>query len=266
MSSVDNAPCTARRWLGIVGIVGAWIGLTYIPNVGWWCSSAAVVLILAFGFVAFGRRAPERLGFQLRFRDGVWFLAAFCLTLGLAWPYLAWCAARADVLFEFDRYAGRPEWFCYTVFQTLSEEMVVGALLLFALDRRFPRRRWQITLGAALVFSAMHWALYGPLRHPDFIRVHLAPSTLLSLFFVGVLRNNALLSRGNLALAWGIHLGWNTVFFSGALQGVTEPVTFDVVFGRWPTVLLTGALAALSFVLYRRSSARQRGHSPQSHP
>ena len=159
----------------------------------------------------------------------------------------------------------------HTLGQTLNEEMVLGSLLLKYAAGKLPKLPpAAISILVALAFSLLHYAFYS-LRPVTMINYGvLSLAALASIFAVGVLRNNCILSTGNIAFAWGIHFGWNLVFMdSQYLHAATqvklpEPAMFNAVFGSPAVLLLITVAAGLSFLLYRLYSphiSQERRHA-----
>ncbi len=135
--------------------------------------------------------------------------------------------------------------------ETFNEEMLIGAVLLMGLERRFEKLSMNIiAISVALIFSLMHQALYK--YSPYQPGILLTASTISTLFFVGILRNVLILKTRKIAFSWAIHLSFNLVFFPGFFvnrstgEFASEPERFNIVFGNMPMLLLTGVLALLS--------------------
>ncbi|MEN8151620.1 MAG: CPBP family glutamic-type intramembrane protease [Planctomycetota bacterium] len=258
MNSARAAAWIRRILVG--GIVAAWLGLTYNPHWGWWISGLASTVILALGILAFGNRWPERLGLSTGARGALVFLAATAVALPASIFLIDLVARDAGVSFSAAGILDNTTSLAFTLGQTFNEEVVIGALLLLTLDRRFPARRGPIAVGVAALFACMHVALYASPHRVILYGAEpfvLDPLTILSLFAVGVLRNNAILARGDIALAWAIHLAFNIPFFVGHIWSadgdppLTEPEQFDAILGHPWMAALTVVLAAASFGLYR---------------
>lgn len=249
---------TAGRWkrrLLVVGIVAAWVGLTYWMDLGFWVSAAATALVLLFGRLAFGREWLRRLGLAWRPGSVRFFLAGLLPTFVLATVLVPAFAARAGLESSFSLADVGVGWIVYSVFQTLVEELVLGGLLLFTLSRRWPGRPARLSVGVAAVFALLHVALYASPHQAWFGGTPrwLALPTVLSLFSVGVLRNHAILGVGDVSLAWGIHLGFNLPLFrSDVAPPVAEAVRMDAILGDPWMLAITAAAALASFLLLLR--------------
>jgi hypothetical protein len=143
--------------------------------------------------------------------------------------------------------------YLYYIPETFNEEIFIGALLLMGLERNFKRLdKNVIAVGVALIFSLMHQALY--IWSPVQTGILLSIQTILTLFFVGILRNVLILQTRKIAYSWAIHLSFNMIFFSGFYINNTtekfasEPDRFNIVFGNLSMVLITGLIAASSLI------------------
>lgn len=232
---------------------------------GWNFSLIATVLIL----VIFRFRDPldwkQKLGIDFVRADWFGFLI---LTISLLFVsyYLV------DYLSEINGYSFRPKLihyqdynppdfpffpilgdYLYYIPESFNEEIFIGALLLMGLERTFKKLdKNTIAIGVALLFSLMHQALYkwSPVQ-PGLL---LSLQTILSLFFIGILRNVLILKTRKIAYSWAIHLSFNMIFFSGffinnSTQGFASEVErFNIVFGNVMMVLITGFLALISLI------------------
>jgi hypothetical protein len=152
----------------------------------------------------------------------------------------------------------------HTIGQTLNEEMVLGALFLRAIQNRFKSTHPFVTsIGVTLTFSLLHYAFYG-LRPPEWVNYGiLSATTLISLFAMGVARNNCILSTENIGYAWALHLGWNVAFIDGSFYSsashtkLAEPSMFNLILGDRYLVVVAVVLMALSFLLFVKGSSKR---------
>ncbi len=161
--------------------------------------------------------------------------------------------------------------YLYYLPETFNEEMLIGAILLMGLERRFKRLNKNIiAIIIALIFSLMHQSLYkySPLQ-PGIL---LTTSTILALFFVGILRNALILKTRKIAYSWAIHLSFNLIFFPGYFinkstnEFASEPERFNIVFGNLTMVILTGILAAISLVWLNFNTSKEQNATGNKAP
>ncbi len=237
---------------------------------GWNLSLIATVLIL----IIFRFRDPldwkQKLGIDFKLIDWLGFL--FLTGALLIVSYFL-----VDYLSAINGYSFRPKLFYYKEYyspdfpffpilgeymyyipETFNEEIFIGALLLMGLERNFKRLDKNIiAIGVALIFSLMHQAMYkwSPVQ-PGLL---LTIQSILSLFFVGILRNVLILKTRKIVYSWAIHLSFNIIFFSGFYinnateKFASEPERFNIVFGNLTMVLITGFFALTSLIWLNRN-------------
>ena len=232
---------------------------------GWNFSLIATILILIIFRFRDSLDWKQKLGIDFKLLDWIGFLI---LTIFLLFVSLY----LVDYLSEINGYSFKPKIFHYKDFnpsdfpffpilgdylyyipETFNEEIFIGALLLMGLERNFKKlEKNSIAIGVALIFSIMHQALYkwSPVQ-PGLL---LTTQTILTLFFVGILRNVLILKTRKIAYSWAIHLSFNMIFFSGFYinnstdKFASEPERFNIVFGNMTMVLITGLLATISMI------------------
>lgn len=243
---------------------------------GWNFSLIATVLIL----VIFRLRDPhdwkQKLGISFKLTDWIGFLI-LTITLLFASYYLVSYLSdingytfRPKIIHYKDYYPSDFPFFpilgdyLYYIPETFNEEIFIGALLLMGLERNYKKLdKNTIAIGVALIFSLMHQAMYkwSPVQ-PGLL---LTIQTILTLFFVGILRNVLILKTRKIAYSWAIHLSFNMIFFSGFYinnstgKFASEPERFNIVFGNLTMVLITGLLATLSLIWLNMNRLNNKG-------
>ena len=243
---------------------------------GWNFSLIATVLIL----VIFRFRNPidwkQKLGIDFKLADWIGFIV---LTISLLFTSYFLVAYLSEIngysfrprLFHYQDYYGTDFPFfailgdyLYYIPETFNEEIFIGALLLMGLERNFKKLdKNAIAISVALIFSLMHQALYkwSPVQ-PGLV---LTTQTILTLFFVGILRNALILKTRKIAYSWAIHLSFNMIFFSGFYinnsteKFASEPERFNIVFGNLTMVMITGLLAIISIIWLNMNKLNNKG-------
>lgn len=235
------------------------------PHWGWALSLLATILIFSFMRLRDPKTWKQKLGITFEAQDYWQFLVLTIVLLILSYFVVNYVASLSAYhfkpkLFFYKTHIGSDYPFHYVLASyiyylpaTFNEEMLVGALLLFGIERHF--KRWNksaIAIFVALVFSLMHQALYkwSPVQSGELLTL----STIISLFFVGVLRNSLILKTRKIVYSWAIHLSFNMVFFSGFFvhsknqKSPGEPEVFNIIFGNPGMLALTGTLAVLALL------------------
>ena len=238
--------------LRILRRAGWWVLLIVVfllPYVQWryWGHATTTGALLALGYGRWRLALSERFGLPqgagALLRTGATFVVLYSLFRFVA---VGWIGRDAGLELL-------PWSSLYTATfacQALNEEIVLGALLLFGLERWIPHRIL-LTLVVSAVFSGLHFLLYrvGGMQHA------LLPATLLTLFAVGVLRAGSVLQARHIGYAWALHAGWNLVMFNGRWQDtesggtLMEPAVFDALLGSRPLTLLSVIAAGMLLVV-----------------
>jgi hypothetical protein len=227
---------------------------------GWNLALLASILILLLMKLRDPDNWKEELGIKFSKRDIFKFLVVTSIFLVIAYFLV-------DYVSEFNNYSFKPQLFYYKQYwgtncafqsvlanylyyipETFNEEILIGAFLLFLLERKFKKlSQTAIAVFIAFIFSAMHQILYNWSPVQPGILLHI--NTLLVLFFVGIIRNILILKTRKIIYSWALHLSFNLIFFSGFFVSASgnkmasEPERFNIVFGNWLMLLLTGTLA-----------------------
>jgi hypothetical protein len=240
---------------------------------GWNFSLLAAILILLIFRYRDPQEWKQKLGINFKLSDWIGFLVTTISLLVISYLLVDYLSARSG-------YAFRPKLFYYKEYispdfpflpvlgdylyylpETFNEEILIGAILLMGLERNFKKLdKNTISIGVALIFSLMHQALY--LWSPVQPGIVLSFQTALALFFIGILRNALILKTRKIAYSWAIHLSFNIIFFSGFYINdangnfASEPERFNIVFGNFPMVIITGILAVISLIWLNKSKYR----------
>lgn len=235
------------------------------PHWGWMFSMLSTILIIFFMRIRDPEKWSRKLGINFKKSDVLKFVIITMLLSVIAFFFV-------DFVSKVDGYDFKPKLFYYKTYlganypfhyivanylyyipETFNEEMLIGALLLLGIERRFEKlNKNYIVVIVALIFSVMHQGLYkwSPVQSGELLTL----TTIATLFFVGVLRNSLILKTRNIALSWAIHLSFNMVFFSGLFINTgngefpDEPEVFNIVFGNQTMFILSGLLAFASMI------------------
>jgi hypothetical protein len=265
---ISEAPRRGRFRLaaGVAGILIAFVGLTYMPDRGWWWSLTGSALIVAAAHLAWPADALRRLGLRYD-RSSMLVCALLLLTCAVgSYVMIRFIISRSE--FSFEPFWRQRRWglqLLHTVGQTLNEEMVIGALLLAAVRRTLPRASVSfIAVIVAAAFSVMHFVFYHWVLSNTYNYGTLELTVVATLWMVGIVRNVLIVRSGHIAYAWALHFGFNVHAFSGWVRDanrncLNEPAMFNVLLGHPAALAVTATLAVLTFLLVPQ---RQRDGSP----
>jgi membrane protease YdiL (CAAX protease family) len=219
---------------------------------GWWKFAGSCIVIVLLWRWARPKAFMSDLG--IRFRRIDLGLAVFSLlVVGIIARHLI-----PGVVRQHGYVVGRsdPGWMYLAVpFQTLNEEMVLRALLLTSLAQ-IVNVRLLVSATVAAVFVALHFVLYrfGP---PHAL---LSVQALATLLLAGLAFNEFFLARGNIAVPFAIHLGWNLTRFGNDWieQSSGDPLPqgtdFNLIEGNSKVIALAMGLSLVALATRFRSS------------
>ena len=141
--------------------------------------------------------------------------------------------------------------FIHIIGYTLNEEILIGAILLTYLKKRYPYlKKYLISVLVAVAFSILHYVFYRWIFQDKGI---LTIASLFSLVALGVIRNNLILGTGHIGYSWAIHAGWVAAMFglthvnSINTLDVTESDRFNLYLGSGVTMLILLIVMIVSF-------------------
>ncbi|MBN1145799.1 MAG: hypothetical protein JXA78_00985 [Anaerolineales bacterium] len=220
------------------------------------------LLIIVIARAAWPMQWKDWLGLRIGVRDAA--LAALLAPLLILFLYFTVraIASAQGILYQppTARYGILSIKYLHTLGQTLNEEMLLGALLLNAVLRRFDKSHPLLVAGGvALGFAALHYVFYRWIVIPKHSGI-LTLGTLFVLFAIGLLRNTLILKANHIAYSWSVHLSINITglialytFEDGARLG--EAQIFNLILGSQAAALLSVfMLAACGIALLRAKS------------
>jgi hypothetical protein len=240
------------------------IPITYffLTYADWWMAPVASALIVLLAGLAWPGKGPDAVGLRIPLAQIGISLLVLCIVAVAAGGIIPAIAASERIAFT-------PVWesrkwtaVAHTVGQTLNEEMILGVLLLTSIRKKARSVHPCITSAAvALMFSLVHYLFYRARSPGSWNHGTLSAATLVSLFAIGTVRNNCILSTGNVGYAWALHLGWNAVFIDSTYTWpstntrLAEPAMFNAILGNTAVVAISLALMGLSFRLLKKKTS-----------
>lgn len=252
------------------------------PHWGWMFSLLSTILIVYIMRIRDPHKWKQKLGIDFKPND-IWkFSITTIFLLILSYFVVDYVSTLNGYdfkpkLFYYKTYAGLNYPFHYVLAnyiyyipETFNEEMLIGALLLLGIERTFQKiNKNCIVVIVALIFSLMHQGLYkwSPVQSGELLTV----TTIMTLFFVGVLRNSLILQTRKITFSWAIHLSFNMIFFSGFFIHThtqnfpSEPEVFNIVFGNLTILTATGVLALISMIWLNMDSVTVASSAKEKH-
>lgn len=192
--------------------------LNYIPALGWYFSSVSSVFIIIFGYLSWGRNVIYILGIKFTSQDFIKTIFLSIVVSYLSFLLINKIASINNITIEWGNLLS----YYHIFFYTLNEEMILGAFLLFSLQKKCNNLPIVfISIFVALLFSIIHYVFYKWI-FADWNRGNIQILTLLALFSVGILRNNLILLKRNIGFAWAIHFGFMAVLYGSVFFNTLE--------------------------------------------
>lgn len=186
--------------IGLIVLVHLLFSYYYIPR--YFSAAIGSVLIISLALIIWKKDGLYWIGLKISGRQIFYSVAAFiCFFIG-SYLIINFIAHKNGVQI----FTGNYKDVVHTLFYTLNEEIVIGALLLKGIRQALKKTPdWIISVAAAFVFAIIHLVFF---KWVFINRGDLGAITLLSLFAVGIFRNNLILKTGHVGFSWAIHFAW----------------------------------------------------------
>ena len=193
----------------ILLVILSYLGLSYLPIFGWGISFIGTVLIIFFGIKAWPKNFRQKLGIPV-------FLSQYFYSFLLFTVFSIITFNIISQISEINNYGlaiGSIYNFIHICFYSLNEELILRGLVLLFLRNKYERvNPIYISLLVAFVFSVMHYTFYRWIFQGDAQGI-ISLMTLLSLFLVGIIRNNLILKCAHIGYSWALHFSWMAIMF-----------------------------------------------------
>jgi len=223
---------------------------------GWWNSSVGTVLILIISYLIWNKDFLKHVGLQLDLKT----IAKSIILAGVvticAFLIMKYISNKYNVQIRFTNWRG----YFHDIFYILNEEIVLGAILLFALVNKGKIKPIIASIGLAVLFSLIHFVFYMWIFNDRGI---IEISTLTTLFLVGFVRNSLIIQTGHIGYSWALHFGWMVIMF-GSLHidlntnlRVPEPGRFNLYLGSIEMLIIAIIISGLSLTYWIKKYSPQ---------
>ncbi|MBN1183951.1 MAG: hypothetical protein JXB49_16785 [Bacteroidales bacterium] len=242
-------------WITLLSI--SYGGLSYCGPYDWRLSSLGTMGIAGFGYLAYKKDFQTALGLKMNWKSillSFILLAVFVFGTYYLMKYIG--NSKGIIL-----YPGNYKNYYHIFFYTLNEEIVLGGILIYILKVKWKIRPIPITFSLALFFASLHYIFY---RWVFIFHTNLHIFTLITLFFVGVLRYLFILKTNHIGYAWALHFGWMVLMFGGnhlyisTNERLNEPQLFNIYLGSYEMLGISFFLASIYFIIIRKSLTKSK--------
>jgi hypothetical protein len=223
--------------------------LSYDFNGGWWHSLAGTVALVFFGYLIWGKQFFYVSGLNISSLTSLKILAAAVILTSVSVAVMSFIAKAHDVFITTGSFTN----YVHNFFYILNEEIILGAMMLYLLIRRFKVNPFSASLGLAVVVSLAHFVLYKwYFRDKDYLEI----TTLITLTSVVFVKNNLIIRFKQIGYAWALHFGWMAVmygsshYFTTGERQLTDLEKFDLYLGSSGVMLASLLLACFDLFYY----------------
>ena len=225
-----------------------WILFSYSFLGDWLYSSIGSVLIIFLSYLIWGRSFLKQIGLKLNLLTIAKSIILAVIVAACSLLIMKYIGSKHNIRIEYHNWRD----YYHVLFYVLNEEIVLGAILLFALVYKWKIRPLLASLCLAVLFSLIHYIFYKWIASESGI---LSISTLITLFLVGFVRNSLIILSGHIGYSWALHFGWIAIMFGSSHTSVdstmyfSEPASFNLYLGSTEMLIISVMLAGL-FLAY----------------
>ncbi len=245
-----------KQQLWMTLMILSYILFSYYVFRGRWNSSIGTILILIFSYLIWGKSFLKPTGLSLTVKTVVKSLLLVTIITFCSLLLMKFIVHKQGIVILFTSWKD----YYHDVFYVLNEEIILGPIILFNLVYKKKLKPLLASIGLAFAFSIIHFIFYKWIFD---VRGIVCLSTLLSLFFIGIFRNNLILYTGHIAYSWVFHFGWiavmlgsKHVFLDSGIE-LNELQKFNLYLGSTEMIILTFTLALISLAVWFKYPSRQ---------
>lgn len=216
---------------------------------GWWNSSVGTLLILFFSYLIWNKEFLKHIGLQLNLKTITKSILLAGIVTVCALLLMKYIANKNNVQIGFVNWRA----YYHDIFYILNEEIVIGAILLFAMVNKIKVKPIIASIGLAIFFALIHFVFYKWIFND---RGVIGALTLTTLFLVGFVRNSLIFQTGHIGYSWALHFAWMVIMFGSMhidLNSnliVTEPERFNMYLGSIEMFIISIIIAGLSLIYW----------------
>lgn len=232
-------------------LVLSYLLFSYYALGGWWNSFVGTLLILFFSYLIWKKDFLKVSGLQINPVIAVKSILLAGVIPVVAFLLMSYLGAKHDVKIS----TGNWQNYFHTVFYVLNEEIVVGAILLFVMIRK-----WKLSPLFASVLLAVFFALFHLVFYKWIFldKENLGWMTLSTLFLVGFVRNSLILQTGHIGYSWALHFGWMALMFGSrhldtiSDSPLSEHGRFNLYLGSFEMLFIALLMSGLILIMWKK--------------
>lgn len=214
----------------------------------WLFSSVGSILIIFLSYLIWGKSFRKYIGLQLNLLTVAKSIILAVIVAACSLLIMRYIGSKHNIRIVYYNWRD----YYHVLFYVLNEEIVLGAILLFALVYKRKMNPLLASLCLAVLFSLIHYIFYKWIASESGI---LGISTLITLFLVGFVRNSLIIQSGHIGYSWALHFGWIAIMFGSrhtyldSQMYFSEPDSFNMYLGSIEMLIVSSILAGF-FLAY----------------
>jgi hypothetical protein len=226
-------------------LIISYLLLSYNYFSGWWNAALGTAAIVLMSYFIWNKDFTGHTGLSMNpvtILKSLVAAAIFTLTALFIMKYIA---NRQNILIEYTNWKS----YFHTIFYVMNEEIVVGAIPLMVMIKKWKMKPVLASIALAVLFSIIHFIFY---KWIFYERGIIQFSTLTTLFLIGIVRNNLIIQTEHIGYSWALHFSWMAVMFGSSHEflpdnsPLSEPVRFNTYLGSYEMLIISTLLVGLS--------------------
>lgn len=224
---------------------------------GWWYSCLGSVIIIFLSFLLWKNNFLQMTGLNIGFKIFLKSIVLAAVIASASYALMNWIGKDSNIKISFTQWQN----YFHDVFYILNEEIVLGAIILFSIQKRYAISPALLSIFLALLFSLMHFVFY---KWVFLNKGILDWSTMFVLFLVGFIRNNLIIFTKHIGYSWALHFGWMVIMLGcnhynqDSEKYLTELDRFNIYLGSAHMLIVSIVLSVLSFLLLVKNTKKKR--------
>jgi len=242
-------------------LILSYVLFSYFFLGGWLFSSIGSILIIFLSYLIWEQGFLKQIGLQLNLQTITKSILLAVITTICSLLIMKYIGNKSNIQIEYINWRD----YYHDIFYVLNEEIVLGSILLFTLVYKWKIRPVVASLCLAVFFSLIHYVFH---RWIFADRGILGISTLITLFFVGFVRNSLIIQTGHVGYSWALHFGWIAIMFGSSHTSLnsnmyfTEPQLFNLYLGSTEMLIISIIMAGFFFAYWIIKYSRQQVRIP----
>lgn len=224
---------------------------------GWWNSSLGSIIVIFLSYLVWDKDFLKQIGLHLNLLTITKSIILAVIIAACSLLIMKYIGNKNNIRITYSNWLD----YYHVMFYVLNEEIVLGAILLFALVNKWKIRPVVASLCLAVFFSIIHYIFY---KWVFADRGVLGITTLITLLLVGFVRNSLIIQTGHIGYSWALHFGWIAIMFGSSHtylktnMYVAEPERFNLYLGSTEMLIISVIMAGFILAYWIKKYSPQQ--------